>query len=73
MRKSAQAKLGVVTTIVINWPVCGLPILTSPAHRVTQRKPLTIDREIACPQAPAGLAGGQAFSMRRAALRKRWT
>jgi hypothetical protein len=50
-----------VTCIVISCPVCGLPILTSPAHRVIERKPLTIDREIACPYAPTGLEGAHAF------------
>jgi hypothetical protein len=54
----------VVTGIVISCPVCGLPILTSPAHRVWQRNPLTIDREIACPYAPAGMAGTHAFSIK---------
>lgn len=53
-----------VTTIVISCPVCGLPILTSPAHRITQRQPLTIDREIACPYAPTGLAGAHSFSIK---------
>ena len=53
-----------VTCIVISCPVCGLPILTSPSHRVTQRNPLTIDREIACPYAPTGLAGAHAFSIK---------
>lgn len=53
-----------VTCIVLSCPVCGLPILTSPAHRITQRNPLTIDREIACPYAPTGLAGAHAFSIK---------
>jgi hypothetical protein len=53
-----------VTTIVLSCPVCGLPILTSPAHRITQRNPLTIDREIACPYAPPGVAGAHAFSIK---------
>jgi len=60
----AQVKHEVVTCIVLSCPVCGLPILTSPAHKVTQRRPLTIDREIACPYVPAGLAGGHAFSIK---------
>jgi hypothetical protein len=55
---------GSVTTIVISCPACGLPILTSPAHKVLQRNPLTIDREIACPYAPAGLSGAHAFSIK---------
>ncbi len=54
----------VVTTIVISCPVCGLPILTNPTHKLLQRKPLTIDREIACPYAPAGMAGAHAFSIK---------
>jgi len=54
----------VVTTIVLSCPVCGLPILTSPAHKILQRNPLTIDREIACPYAPAGLAGSHSFSIK---------
>jgi hypothetical protein len=61
---TTQVKQAVVTTIVISCPVCGLPILTSPAHRVTQRTPLTIDRETACPYAPTGLAGAHAFSIK---------
>ena len=62
--RAAELKHQVVTTIVISCPVCGLPILTSPIHRITQRKPLTIDREIACPYAPAGLAGAHSFSIK---------
>lgn len=62
-RKVIESYEGVLT-IVISCPVCGLPILTSPAHKVTERKPLTIDREIACPYAPTGLAGTHAFSIK---------
>jgi hypothetical protein len=64
LRKSARQTLKVVTTIVLSCPVCGLPILTSPAHQVIQRVPLTIAREIACPYAPAGSEGGHAFSIK---------
>jgi hypothetical protein len=53
-----------VTCVVLSCPVCGLPILTTPAHKVLQRQPLTIDREIACPYAPAGLAGAHSFSIK---------
>jgi hypothetical protein len=63
-REQTQIKHEQITCIVISCPVCGLPILTSPAHRVTQRNPLTIDREIACPYAPAGLAATHAFSIK---------
>jgi hypothetical protein len=64
LREKSQLKHDVVTTIVLSCPVCGLPILTNPAHKVIQRKPLTIDREIACPYAPTGLAGQHAFSIK---------
>jgi hypothetical protein len=52
-----------VRTIIISCPVCGLPILTSPTHRITQYRPLTIDRDIACPYSPTGLEGQHAFSI----------
>jgi hypothetical protein len=61
LRKSAQGGADIVNTIVISCPACGLPILTPPAHRITQRHPLTIEGQIACPYAPAGTAGGHAF------------
>jgi hypothetical protein len=64
LRISAPLSHDVVTTIVLSCPVCGLPILTTPAHKVLQRNPLTIDREIACPYAPAGLAGSHAFTIK---------
>jgi hypothetical protein len=64
LNEKTQLKHEAVTCIVISCPACGLPILTSPAHQVTQRKPLTIDREIACPYAPAGVAGAHAFSIK---------
>src|ERR1017187_10902849 len=41
LREQTQVKHEQVTCIVISCPVCGLPILTNPTHRVTQRKPLT--------------------------------
>jgi len=63
MRKSAEVKHDIVTCVVLSCPVCGLPILTTPAQRVIQRKPLTIEGEIACPYAPAALAGAHSFSI----------
>jgi hypothetical protein len=65
LREPTQIKHEQVTCIVISCPVCGLPILTSPMHRITQRSPLTIDREVACPYAPTGLAGAHAFSIKQ--------
>jgi hypothetical protein len=53
-----------VTTIVISCPVCGLPILTNPFHKIIKRNPLTLDREIACPYAPQGIAGAHSFSIK---------
>lgn len=64
LNEKTHVKHEMVTGIVLSCPVCGLPILTSPQHQVTQRKPLTIDREIACPYAPAGLAGAHSFSIK---------
>lgn len=64
LRATPQVKNEAVTTIVISCPVCGLPILTSPFHKIAKRNPLTIDREIACPYAPTGLAGAHAFSIK---------
>lgn len=55
---------GSTTTIIISCPVCGLPILTSPAHKIIQRKPLTIEGQVACPYAPTVLAGAHAFSIK---------
>ena len=63
-KDSTRLPLQQITTIVMSCPVCGLPILTSPAHKVIQRKPLTIDGQIACPYAPTGLAGAHAFSIK---------
>jgi hypothetical protein len=64
LRKSTITIHEWIDAIVISCPICGLPILTSPAHKVLQRNPLTIDREIACPYAPAGLSGQHAFSIK---------
>jgi hypothetical protein len=64
LREKTQLTHEAVTCVVISCPVCGLPILTNPSHRITDRTPLTIDREIACPYAPAGLAGAHAFSIK---------
>lgn len=63
-RKSAQVKYESVDTIVISCPVCGLPILTTPAHRVVNKHPLTIDGQIACPYAAQGIAGSHSFSIK---------
>jgi hypothetical protein len=38
-----------VTTIVINCPVCGLPILSQPFQTILHRKPFTVEGAIACP------------------------
>lgn len=64
LRQQESWKHEQVTTVVLSCPVCGLPILTTPSHRVTQRNPLTIDREIACPYAPAGMAGSHTFTIK---------
>jgi hypothetical protein len=37
--EKTQVKHDQVTCILIGCPVCGLPVLTSPAHRITQRNP----------------------------------
>jgi hypothetical protein len=62
--ETASVVSKVVNTIVISCPVCGLPILTSPNHKVLQRQPLTIDREIACPYTTAGMSETHAFSIK---------
>ena len=65
LRKTAQTKFETVDTIVISCPACGL---TTTAHRIIQRNPLTIDREIACPYAPAVLSGSHAFTIKDGAI-----
>lgn len=53
-----------VETIVMSCPGCGLPILTTPVHKITRRSPLTIDGRIDCPYAPQNLAGSHAFTIK---------
>lgn len=47
--EKTHVKYDTLSCIIISCPVCGLPILTGQVHRVTQRAPLTINGEIACP------------------------
>ena len=45
----SKLQTDIVETIVISCPFCGLPILTSPYHKIVKRDPLTIENAIACP------------------------
>jgi len=60
--RKANHGVKIVNTIVIACPFCSQPILTSFAHQITSRDPLTIDRQIACPYSKA--EGTHAFSIK---------
>jgi|GEM_PF-5174851 len=64
LRQASKTVAEIKHAIVMSCPFCGLPIMTNSAHSVLSKRPLTIERPIACPYAPKELGATHAFTIK---------
>src|ERR1039458_8314340 len=48
-KKQLRMTIDTIESVIISCPFCGLPIMTTPAHHIVSKNPLTIENKITCP------------------------